>query len=225
MWKAFRRGGKLSCANPLDTWTRNLLTPLAQFVGGRAVYPFEGPPYHPFQRWAQRADTVHSSFMGPLIHSDFGLWHAYRGAIILAERLVLPEPVSSSNPCDSCEARPCLSACPVGALNKGKYDTKKCVDHVSSAAGFDCRERGCLVAPAKWGRNFFTPPTKRDFTWLHFFEPRFRPVRPVSIPADAQAVMVRRRHALRQALPKACHGRAARCRRAGGNLRHGWNEK
>ena len=103
MWKAFRRGGKLSCANPLDTWTRNLLTPLAQRVGGRAVYPFEGPPYHPFQRWARRADTVHSSFMGPLTHSGFGLWHAYRGAIILAERLVLPEPVSSSNPCDSCK--------------------------------------------------------------------------------------------------------------------------
>ena len=81
------------------------------------------------------------------------------------------------------------------------------------------------VAPAQWDKIFFTPPTKRDFTWPHFFEPRFRPIRPASIPADAQAVVVRRRHALRQALPEVCHGRAARCRRAGGNLRHGWNEK
>ena len=148
MWAAFRRGGSFSLANPLDTWTRKLLTPLAKRFEGRAVYPFDGPPYHPFQCWARRADAVHSSPMGPLIHSEFGLWHAYRGAIILAERLAVPEPVSSPSPCDNCEARPCLATCPVGALELGKFDITKCTEHVTSGAGIECRESGCLARRA-----------------------------------------------------------------------------
>ena len=74
-WPAFesspeRRDGG---ADPLDRWTRRVVGALAEVCGGAALYPFGCPPYHPFQSWARRADTVHVSPLGLLIHPKFGL--------------------------------------------------------------------------------------------------------------------------------------------------------
>ncbi|MBS0255507.1 MAG: ferredoxin, partial [Proteobacteria bacterium] len=66
--------------DPLDRWSRRCLTALAGELGAVALYPFGGPPYWPFQRWAQRAEPVSPSPLGLLIHPEFGLWHSYRGA-------------------------------------------------------------------------------------------------------------------------------------------------
>ena len=42
--------------HPLDRWSRRVISALAEAVGGRALFPFEGPPHLPFQRWALRAE-------------------------------------------------------------------------------------------------------------------------------------------------------------------------
>ena len=39
---------------------------LAQNLGAVALYPFGGPPYWPFQQWAQRCEPVHPSPLGLL---------------------------------------------------------------------------------------------------------------------------------------------------------------
>ena len=54
MWQAFAATRPLG-RNPLDRWTRQVVEPIARRAGGTACYPADGPPYHPFQRWAQRA--------------------------------------------------------------------------------------------------------------------------------------------------------------------------
>jgi hypothetical protein len=41
-----------------------------------------------------------------------------------------------------------LSSCPVQAFRSGSFDIERCVDHVLSAAGFECRERGCRARRA-----------------------------------------------------------------------------
>ena len=69
--------------DPLDRWTRSVIEPIASSVDGLALFPFAGPPYWPFQRWAERAEGVRSSPIGIQIHPEFGLWHAYRAAILL----------------------------------------------------------------------------------------------------------------------------------------------
>jgi len=134
--------------NPLDRWSRRIIGGLAAALGAYALYPFEGPPWLPFQRWAMKAEPVHRSALGMLIHPDWGLWHSYRGALAFTERLTLPEPVERPSPCDSCAAKPCLSACPVGAFTLERYNVDTCAGHLRSAAGTECLELGCRAREA-----------------------------------------------------------------------------
>mgnify|MGYP001052406417 CR=1 FL=1 len=133
--------------HPLDRWTRDVLTPIAAAHGGAALFPFDGPPYWPFQRWAERAEGVRNSPIGIQIHPEFGLWHAYRAALLLPGELDLPEPQWRGHPCDTCVERPCLLACPVGAFTGARYEVDHCVDHVVSTRQNDqaCFQRGCLA--------------------------------------------------------------------------------
>jgi hypothetical protein len=109
--------------HPLDRWSRRVTGGLAADHGGHPLFPFDGPPHLPFQRWAMRAEPVHPSPLLVLVHPDWGLWHAWRGAIAFAERLDLPLRDSRPSPCDTCAGQPCRTltdfdlarrACPVG---------------------------------------------------------------------------------------------------------------
>ncbi len=149
LWPTFQAaaaaaGGVLA----LDEWSRRALTGVAGALGAHACFPFDGPPYLPFQRWARRAEPVFPSPIGPLIHPEYGLWHAYRGALAFGETLTLPPVTGVSSPCATCASRPCLSTCPVAALAEGRYDVARCVAHVVSEAGRDCLEQGCRARRA-----------------------------------------------------------------------------
>ena len=165
-WPAFesspeRRDGG---ADPLDRWSRRVVGALAERCGGVALYPFGGPPYHPFQRWARRADTVHVSPLGLLIHPKFGLWHSYRGALALAERIDFPPPDGTRSPCETCEGRPCLGACPVGAFAPSSYDVAACINHLSQSKGVGCMKSGCLARRAcPVGAAFAHEPAQAHF--------------------------------------------------------------
>lgn len=134
--------------DPLDRWSRRVVDALAASCGGGALYPFGGPPWHPFQRWAMRAEPVHPSPLGLLIHPDWGLWHSYRGAIALSRRIALPPPAPRASPCATCAGRPCLSACPVGAFSAAGYDVDACAGHLAAPPGADCLGGGCLARHA-----------------------------------------------------------------------------
>jgi len=133
--------------DPLDRWTRAIVEPIAQSIGGVALYPFAGPPYWPFQRWAERAEGVRSSPIGIQIHPEYGLWHAYRAAILLPVAMDLSSPEAGPHPCDTCVDRPCLTHCPVNAFSAAGYDVERCVDRVVAVqyeAG-SCGDVGCLA--------------------------------------------------------------------------------
>jgi len=147
MWEAFSRAIPEG-PHPLDAWTRTVVDGIAARFGARVAYPFEGPPYPPFQRWAMRCDDVHPSPIGVLIHPVYGPWHAYRAALLLADPIGLPEPRRSPSPCEACVDKPCLGACPVGALSGTGYDVTACAAHIRSKAGTACMDRGCLARHA-----------------------------------------------------------------------------
>lgn len=152
-WAAFARERRDE-PDPLDAWSARALRAVADAFGAALVLPQDGPPFAPFQRWARRAEAVHPSPLGIAIHPDWGLWHAWRGALLLAPRLELPPRDARPAPCASCATRSCLSACPVGAYaapgsdGAARYDVARCVAHVASPAGVACREGGCLARRA-----------------------------------------------------------------------------
>ncbi len=151
MWRAFAADPDVdrASADPLDDWTRARIAPIAAAFGAQAAFPFGGPPWLPFQRWAMRAEPVHPSPLGILIHPRYGLWHAYRAALIFAEAIEgLPRTTAAASPCATCMDRPCLTTCPVGAFGAAGYDIASCAAHVRSAAGGDCRDAGCRARRA-----------------------------------------------------------------------------
>ena len=149
-WAAFAASSEAEDggADPLDRWSRRVVDALAAGLGARALYPFGGPPHWPFQRWALRAEPMHASPLGLLIHPIDGLWRGYRGALAFAERLAVPPPAAAASPCRTCIGRPCLSACPVGAFTGAGYDVAACAAHLSRPAGRACMEGGCLARRA-----------------------------------------------------------------------------
>lgn len=149
-WAVFARSAeaKDGAPHPLNRWTQRILDSIAADVDAAPLYPFGGPPYFPFQRWAVRSEPVAPSPLGILIHPDYGLWHAYRGALAFAERLSLPPRIERPSPCDACADRPCLSACPVNAFTIRGYDVPICIAHIDRPAGSECMSGGCLARRA-----------------------------------------------------------------------------
>jgi len=146
MWASFSSDSDAT-GEPLDEWSKQILTDLAAKLDAVAFFPFSRP-YLPFQRWATRAEPCHVSPLGILIHPDYGLWHGYRGALGFAERLDLLPADERASPCDTCIEKPCLGACPAGAFDGVGYDVPACVAHLKSSAGQDCLDRGCRARRA-----------------------------------------------------------------------------
>jgi hypothetical protein len=176
MWRAFAASPEFGAApDPLNRWSTRVLTELAGPWGARALFPFGGPPHLPFVAWAKRAEPVAESPLGMLIHPEYGLWHAYRGALAFAETLDLPPRDQRPRPCDTCAGRPCLSACPVEAFSESGYDTAGCTGHISVPAGADCMEKACGARRAcPVGRDYTYEPAQARFHMAHFLEARRR---------------------------------------------------
>jgi hypothetical protein len=162
--------------NPLDRWTKRVLDTLAEKLGAAALFPFGGPPYLPFQRWAQQAEPVSPSPIGPLIHPDYGLWHAYRGALAFAAKLEIPPINRRESPCGSCAEKPCLASCPVGALTHDAYNVAACAAHISTPAGEDCMAFSCRARRAcPVGRVYAYEPAQARFHMDAFLRNRRGP--------------------------------------------------
>lgn len=148
-WAAFvaapeRRDGR---ADPLDRWSRRVIEDLATDWGGRALFPFDGPPWWPFQRWGARAEGLTASPLGLSIDATVGLWHGFRGAIVFARDLG-PEAEPQISPCATCATRPCLVACPADAFSGDGFAVGRCRSFVEGHAGGLCRTDGCRARDA-----------------------------------------------------------------------------
>lgn len=175
MWRAFStapeaRDGR---PDPLNRWSARIVGEVAAAAGAVALFPFDGPPYHPFIAWAKRAEPVAESPLGILIHPRYGLWHAYRGALAFAAPRALPPAEAGERPCDRCPDRPCLSACPVEAFTGAGYDVPRCVQHISTPAGADCMALGCRARRAcPVGPDYRYAPEQAAFHMTAFRDAR-----------------------------------------------------
>ena len=145
-WPYFKKSEEWTSGqtDPMDRWSSRTITALAKEFGGQAIFPSDGPPYAPFQKWAMATGRFWVSPAALLVHDQAGLFASFRGAV------ALPYEVSdekSLQPCASCEA-PCLTACPVAALSADGYDVDACHAHLDTDAGSDCMRRGCRARRA-----------------------------------------------------------------------------
>jgi ferredoxin len=168
-WQAFEQQ-RTAGENPLDRWTAATIDPLAERFGASALYPFDGPPYWPFQRWAMRAEPVRPSPLGILIHPRFGLWHAYRAALAFpADDIPLPPREDAPDLCGGCMTKPCLTTCPIGAFEGAGYDVRGCLAHLRAAAGAECMTAGCVARLAcPVGQQHPYPPAQAVFYMAAF---------------------------------------------------------
>lgn len=133
-------------ANPLDRWSKRIITPWAKALGATAIYPSDGPPYAPFIGWALKSGAIWKSPVGLLVHAKSGLFISFRAALALPYDY--PEEVPATAPCDTCRDKACLSACPVDALRGDSYDVAACHAFLGSDTGVDCLTRGCRARRA-----------------------------------------------------------------------------
>ena len=147
LWPVFTESVEYSDgkAHALDRYTKRALTKVAAALNFKALFPFEGPPYHPFQQWARQCGGFSQSPMGVMAHHDYGPWSGFRAVFLSAD--LYPEfcQASTAGPCDTCQDKPCLSACPAGALSlEGGYDVPVCRTHLEAMEHADCLS-GCLA--------------------------------------------------------------------------------
>jgi len=150
--------------DPLDRWSRHVVGPIADAFGGTALYPFE-KPWWPFQRWIAMGEGLKASPLGILVHPEYGLWHGYRAAIEFERRVDIPVARAGAHPCDDCPDRPCIAACPVGAVAMDRFDVGTCRHHLAGAAGgAGCMRQGCLSRNAcPVGRRYRYRPAHLRF--------------------------------------------------------------
>jgi hypothetical protein len=168
VFRRFMRDG----GGVMDEWTKRVVGLLAADLSAEAVYPFE-KPYQPFQQWARAAGVGHQSPLGLNIHNTYGLWHAFRAALLFPVAFDLPRVSAGAHPCETCVSKPCLHACPVSAFDGTRYDVEACATHLHGKN--TCMDNGCkarLACPVGTGFRY-------ERTQMQFHMRAFKSAHPV----------------------------------------------
>ncbi len=140
-WRAFRAHagrcpGFAERTHPLDEFTRDVIathatTALADAgVRGAPRFPFDdAAPALSFVHLAEAAGLGRRGLLGILLHPEFGPWMALRAAFLLDAPLRGARPAAGFAPCDTCAERPCIAACPGGAVSSEGWSIEGCVTH------------------------------------------------------------------------------------------------
>ena len=161
-WSCFARARRVdprlaAAPEPLDTFTRAVVAEAVAPVLARhdlpcrVVYPFDvGPLLLSFTHAAEAAGLGRPGLLGVLLHPVYGPWMALRAALLLPVVPEAPRPADGFDPCSTCAARPCIAACPNGAVDARGWDVDGCMatrgpDDACAAA---CHARlACVVGP------------------------------------------------------------------------------
>ncbi len=125
LWQSMTAARAFEPLDPVDEYCEEALfdfcEDLEPHVETRILWPDPNAAAAvPITRLGELAGWSHRSPLGLGIHPTFGLWFAYRGVVLLDARVPpTPHPPTPS-PCASCADRPCVAACPPGAIGGPK---------------------------------------------------------------------------------------------------------
>jgi hypothetical protein len=114
-WPVFARSPEANDGfpDPLNRWSKRLRDAAAEGLNAAAFYPFGGPPWLDFHRWALKAEPVHRSPLGLLIQ---------RWSLALVSRGARPTPAPGT--CSPREHGPSLRGVPRTAVPFGLPDLR-----------------------------------------------------------------------------------------------------
>lgn len=177
--------------DPLDRWSLRIAREIVSAHPANAYFPFGGPPFRPFQRWARRAGDLFPSPLGLLISPTTGLWQAYRFALGFAAGAIegetiaaeAPRAAATRSPCETCVDQPCLRRCPAQAFDAQGHHLQRCLTHLHQHAQARCHTAGCLArlaCPVATGLHYVPAHQAfhmRAFLAAHPPEPGQQPAR------------------------------------------------
>jgi len=147
LWQCVQAEG-IHSAHPIDEYSvRTVNTWLAQALPqARARVVFPGAQRIGLQRLGAIAGWHRAAPFMVGIDSVWGSWFAYRVAILTDTALPPSAPIDNGYPCDSCVHKPCISACPAGALVSGRFNLPAC--NAGRLAPDSTCSLGCLARSA-----------------------------------------------------------------------------
>jgi epoxyqueuosine reductase len=145
LWAALQKWG-MKTADPVDHYTRAITRQfLHDYLGNPPdcwLYP-QTDYLVPLQQLGALAGWSYPSPLGQGIHPEFGVWFAYRAAFLTTAELPLRLEPERPSPCASCTAKPCITACPVGAVQPDRFAIDGCARY-RLRADSPCADR-CLA--------------------------------------------------------------------------------
>ena len=171
-WEAYAAFGART-ADPVDHYSRSVVGAFMARTAPRArlrwLYPLEEIVV-PLQQLGALAGWSHPSPLGLGIHSEYGLWFAYRAALLTDAPLPLRAAPPAAPPCAACAGRPCLSACPAGAAGwETPFDVPACSAH-RLAPGSGCADRCLARLACPVGRDQRYPEAQLRYHYLSSLE-------------------------------------------------------
>lgn len=103
-------------------------------------------------------------FESPLgigIHPEFGLWFGYRVVVAANAGLPFTSPISQRHPCEQCVTKPCVTACPAGAVGES-FSLIACTsERIKNAS--DCATRCAARLACPVGAQYRYPDVQIDY--------------------------------------------------------------
>lgn len=155
MWEALKISAFADHAEPVDDFSayhvQRYFEEMPGDVSYRLLFP-GGEGMVPLRRMGELAGWHHASPLRIGVNDIWGSWFAYR-AVVLADT-GFPAHVERgwTSPCVQCTDRPCITACPARAMDRGQLELNACIDERlqdASACQQQCLARlACPVAGA-----------------------------------------------------------------------------
>ncbi len=152
-WQAFQASA-FDSADPVDDFSRDRVATMLETCLESPLrhWLYPGPVTLPLQRLGALAGWHHRSPLGIGINQRFGLWFAYRAALLVALDLPTGPHLGGEAPCLGCRDKPCIQACPAGALAATNGPSLQACGQYRLSGDSPCAvtclaRRACPVAP------------------------------------------------------------------------------
>ena len=126
--------------DPVGQWSHRIIERVAQVTGSKPHFLFGAQPA-PFLKWAWASDRAWQSPVVTAVQAEAGLLVSYWGALELDYSIHVSR---HESPCPSC-TKPCMTACPVGALIGGDYNLDACWGYMRADPDQRYLSAGCPV--------------------------------------------------------------------------------